>query len=71
MCSFVFSKVASKGSQAANELRIKNWACGFVYSEHYTVLFHNQEGYYNSLILQASELPPLVRGGNDNECLSG
>ena len=25
---------------------------------HYTLLFHNQRGYYNSPILQALELPP-------------
>ena len=26
--------------------------------EHFTVLFHNQGGYYNSVILRALELPP-------------
>ena len=28
---------------------------------HFTVLFHSQGGYYNSLILQSLELPPLAR----------
>ena len=29
-----------------------------VYLVHYTVLFHNHGGCYNSLILQALNLPP-------------
>ena len=35
-------------------------AFGYAYLVHYTVLFHNQGGYYNSLILQALELPLRV-----------
>ena len=34
---------------------------------HYTVLFYNQAGYYNSLILQALELPPgQAKNGEHN-----
>ena len=33
-----------------------------LYIVHYTVLFHNKGGYYNSLILQALELPPWESG---------
>ena len=37
----------SKDSQAAIEISSKKWACGYAYSVHYTVLFHNQGGYCN------------------------
>ena len=32
------------------------------YIVHYTVVFHNQGGLFNSLILQALELPPRTSG---------
>ena len=40
-------------------------AFGYAYLVHYTVLFHNQGGYYNSPILQALELPPGVSRVSD------
>ena len=40
-------------------MRYKIRAVGYAYlAAHYTILFHNQGGYYNILILQALELFP-------------
>ena len=46
------------GSQVSIEISYKIQAFGYAYLVHYTMLFHNQGGYYNSLILQALELLP-------------
>ena len=47
------------GSQASIEISYKiAYRFGYAYFVHYTVLFHNQRGYYNSRILQALELLP-------------
>ena len=40
------------------EISYKILAFGYAYLVHYTMLFHNWGGYYNSLILQALELLP-------------
>ena len=32
------------------------------YIVHFIVVFHNKGGYYNSIILQALELPPWASG---------
>ena len=42
------------------EICCKIYAFGYAYLAHFTLLPHNQVGYYNSLILQALELPPLA-----------
>ena len=45
------------------EMSWKMHVFGYVYLVHYTLyttLHHNQGGYYNSLILQALDLPPLA-----------
>ena len=52
-----FTQNLKQGTQAVMELISKNRAVGYSHSVHYTALFHNQAGYYNSLILQAMDLP--------------
>lgn len=46
------------GSQASIEISCKIWVSGYASLVQYPVLLHNQEGYYNILILQAFELTP-------------
>ena len=40
---------------------------GYAYPVHYAVLFQNLGGYYNSLILQASEIPPEWHQAGDEK----
>ena len=42
---------------------------GYAYPVHYTVLFHNLGGYYNSLKLQALEIPPEWHQAGDEKKL--
>ena len=48
----------SPGPKTPIEISCKIGALGYTLYCTYTLLFHNQGGYYNSLILQALELPP-------------
>ena len=52
--------VLMRGSQMSIEvvLNFEHLAMHQAYIAHYTMLFHNQGGYYNSLILQVFELSP-------------
>ena len=53
MCFFwlpTFHTDFKQGTQAVMELISKNRAAGYAHSVHYTALFLNQAGYYNSLI---------------------
>ena len=49
-------------AQTAIEISCQNKVLGYAYPGHCTALFHNQEGYYSSLILEAFDLPPQVGG---------
>ena len=45
-----FRDSSNQASQTAIEISSKNRACSYAYSVNHTVTFHNQGGYYNSLI---------------------
>ena len=57
--------IVSQSSQASMYIRCVIQAFGCVKLVHFTVLSQNQGGYYNSLILQALEVPPRA-GELDN-----
>ena len=52
----------SRCSQASIEIGCTIKSPGYAYVVHYTVLFHNQGCYYNSIILQALKLLPGASG---------
>ena len=59
LCQDSKHELVSQGSLASIEISVKIKPFGYTFLVCFTVLFDNQGCYYNSLIMQALELPPL------------